>query len=60
MGALRTESVERAMSILMAFSTQSPRLSLADLARETGLHKSTILRLTTSLQLYGFINRDTD
>lgn len=60
MGALRTESVERAMSILMAFSTQSPRLSLADLARETGLHKSTILRLTTSLQIYGFINRDTD
>ena len=37
MGALRTESVERAMSILMAFSTQNPRLSLADLARETGL-----------------------
>jgi len=60
MGALRTESVERAMSILMAFSTQKPRLSLADLARETGLHKSTILRLTTSLQLYGFINRDAD
>ncbi|MEO0830259.1 MAG: IclR family transcriptional regulator [Pseudomonadota bacterium] len=60
MGALRTESVERAMSILLAFSTQNRRLSLADLARETGLHKSTILRLTTSMQIYGFINRDAD
>ncbi|WP_316863242.1 IclR family transcriptional regulator [uncultured Cohaesibacter sp.] len=58
MGAIRTESVERAMSILQAFSTQRPRMSLADLARETGLHKSTILRLTNSLQIYGFINRD--
>lgn len=60
MGALRTESVERAMSILMAFSAQTPRLSLADLARETGLHKSTILRLTNSMQIYGIINRDPD
>ncbi|MEO1557858.1 MAG: IclR family transcriptional regulator [Pseudomonadota bacterium] len=60
MGALRTESVERAMSILLAFSTQNRRLSLADLARETGLHKSTILRLTTSMQIFGFINRDAD
>ena len=58
MGAMRTESVERAMSILCAFSTQKPQLSLAELAEETGLHKSTILRLTNSLSLYGFINRD--
>ncbi|MEL6645406.1 MAG: IclR family transcriptional regulator [Pseudomonadota bacterium] len=60
MGAMRTESVERAMSILMAFSTQTPRLTLADLARETGLHKSTILRLTNSMQIYGFLIRDAD
>jgi len=58
MGALRTESVERAMSILNAFSTQRPSMSLAELAEETGLHKSTILRLTTSLAIYGFIQRD--
>lgn len=60
MGALRTESVERAMSILQAFSTQTPRMTLAELARETGLHKSTILRLTNSMQIYGFIDRDAD
>lgn len=60
MPANRTESVERALSILSAFSTQSPQLSLADIARETGLHKSTILRLANSMMLYGFMHRDAD
>lgn len=60
MPANRTESVERAMSILSAFSTQRPILSLADLAEETGLHKSTILRLTNSMMIYGFVQRDND
>ena len=54
----RTESVERAMSILSAFSTRKPTMSLAELAEETGLHKSTILRLTNSMSIYGFIQRD--
>lgn len=58
MAANRTESVERAMSILTAFSAQRPSLSLAELAEETGLHKSTILRLTNSMAIYGFIQRD--
>lgn len=60
MVANRTESVERAMSILSAFSTQRPIMSLAELAEETGLHKSTILRLTNSMAIYGFIQRDKD
>lgn len=54
----RTESVERAMSVLNAFSSAKPTMSLADLAEETGLHKSTILRLTNSMTIYGFIQRD--
>ena len=58
MAAKRTESVERAMSILTAFSAQRPAMRLAELAEETGLHKSTILRLTRSLAIYGFIQRD--
>ena len=57
MAAQRTESVERALSILSAFSTQRSTMTLAELAHETGLHKSTILRLTNSLALYGFIQR---
>ena len=56
----RTEAVERAMSILLAFSRLEPKKSLAQLARDTGLHKSTILRLINSLTLYGFIEKDQD
>lgn len=58
MCATRTESVERAMSILTAFTEQRPAMTLAELAEETGLHKSTILRLTNSMAIYGFIQRD--
>ena len=58
MAVTRTESVERALSILMAFTAQRPTMSLAELADETGLHKSTILRLANSLGIYGFIQRD--
>lgn len=54
----RTESVERALSLLQAFSSDRPSLTLAGLARETGLHKSTILRLANSLAIYGFLRRD--
>ncbi len=60
MGALRTASVERAMSILQVFTPQRPKLRLVDLEKETGLHKSTILRLTNSMALYGFIDRGPD
>ena len=54
----RTESVERAMSILSAFTTEKPTMTLAEVAEETGLHKSTILRLTNSMAIFGFIQRD--
>ncbi|MDP5216979.1 IclR family transcriptional regulator [Ruegeria sp. 2205SS24-7] len=60
MCATRTESVERAMSILNAFSAHRPEMTLAQLAEETGLHKSTILRLTTSMAIYGFVQRDSE
>ncbi len=60
MPADRTESVERALSILSAFSIRRPRMTLAELAAETGLHKSTILRLTASMQIFGFIDRDAE
>lgn len=56
----RIESVEKAMSILSAFSGQRRRMSLAELAEETGLHKSTVLRQANSMQLYGFLTRDAD
>lgn len=58
MAANRTESVERAMSILLAFTTEHSKMTLTELANETGLHKSTVLRLTNSMSIYGFIHRD--
>ena len=58
--AHRTTSVERALSILLVFSPQKPRLRLVDIANETGLHKSTILRLLNSMALYGFVDKSSD
>lgn len=42
-------SVERALAVLEAFRNDDDALSLAELARRTGLYKSTILRLIESL-----------
>jgi DNA-binding IclR family transcriptional regulator len=50
-------AVDRALSILAAFSLRDPALSLAELAARTGLYKSTILRLAQSLQRAGFLQR---
>lgn len=43
-------AVDRALSILQAFTHQRPVLSLAELSRKTELYKSTILRLLGSLE----------
>lgn len=51
----RVEAVERALSIIEAFSAEKTELSLSDIAEETGLYKSTILRLCGSLERYGYI-----
>ena len=41
-------AVERALSILEAFGEADDELTLAELAKRTGLYKSTILRLSKS------------
>jgi DNA-binding IclR family transcriptional regulator len=53
-------AVERALSILQAFTEQDETLSLVDLAARTGLYKSTILRLAESLGQFGFLERTPD
>jgi DNA-binding IclR family transcriptional regulator len=60
MAEQRVEAVERALSILEAFGERAERLSLAQLAEETGLYKSTILRLAASLERFGYLNRSED
>lgn len=54
----RVEAVERALSILEAFGEERRTLTLAGLAEETGLYKSTILRLSASLERFGYVTRD--
>lgn len=51
-------AVDRALTVLTAFSARQPQLSLAQMAEATGLYKSTILRLAESLQDFGFLKRD--
>lgn len=53
-------AVDRALSILAAFDADSPTLELAELARRTGLYKSTLLRLATSLERGGMLRRGSD
>ena len=56
----RVEAVERALTLLKTFGPHDRELSLADLAARTGYYKSTILRLTRSLERLGFLHRTSD
>lgn len=60
MPANRVEAVERALSLLEAFGSGRSSLTLAELAEETGLYKSTILRLAASLIRFGYLRRGED
>ena len=51
-------AVNRALSIVEAFTPTSGHLSLAELAQRTGLYKSTVLRLIDSLQAFGYIHKN--
>lgn len=50
-------AVNRALSILAALAAKTEPSTLADLARATGLYKSTILRLMGSLEGAGYVMR---
>lgn len=56
----RVEAVERALSILDAFRPEEPQMTLAQLAAATGLYKSTILRISGSLERFGYLTRHAD
>lgn len=53
-------AVDRALTILAAFTEQDSTLTLADLAQRTGYYKSTILRLAASLEKHGYLTRLAD
>jgi DNA-binding IclR family transcriptional regulator len=58
--ANRVEAVERALTILNQFLDAPGGLSLKQIAERTGYYKSTILRLCGSLEVYGYLRRDTE
>src|SRR5262249_53317729 len=53
-----TKSVVRAVSLLTAFSIQEPNLSVTELARRCGMHKSSASRLLATLETRGFVRQD--
>lgn len=53
-------AVDRALSILAAFSPNDRSLTLTQIAERTGLYKSTVLRLIESLARAHYLVRITD
>jgi DNA-binding IclR family transcriptional regulator len=51
-------AVDRALSILDALTDE--KITLAELSKRTDLYKSTVLRLTKSLERFGYLRRDDD
>jgi IclR family transcriptional regulator, KDG regulon repressor len=57
-GRYRIQSIERAVSILNAFSAEEPELGVTDLADRLGLHKSTVHRFLVNLEAAGLVERN--
>lgn len=56
--AAKSQTIERAASILTCFSSESPHLSLAVLADTLGLNQSTAYRYVSTLEAAGLLERD--
>jgi len=50
-------AVERALTVVDAFTERDHSLTLTELSRRTGFYKSTILRLSESLEKFGYLYR---
>jgi DNA-binding IclR family transcriptional regulator len=50
-------SVSKALTLLDAFTAEKPELTLSELARRVGAHKSSAFRLLSTLQAHGFVQR---
>jgi DNA-binding IclR family transcriptional regulator len=50
-------SVSKALTLLDAFSAEKPELTLSELARRAGAHKSSAFRLLATLEAHGFVEK---
>jgi DNA-binding IclR family transcriptional regulator len=53
-------AVERALDVLLCFTSQTPELTMTQIAEHVGIHKSTAHRLLATLENKRFIQRDQD
>ncbi|WP_029045012.1 IclR family transcriptional regulator [Cupriavidus sp. amp6] len=53
-------AVTRALRVLEAFGVNDPQLSLAELSRRTGIHKTTVLRLARTLAADNYLVQKED
>ena len=59
-GPAPVQALSRGLGILSQFTTESRSLSLAALARRTGLHRATTYRFARTLEAEGFLTFDPD
>ncbi|WP_316154922.1 IclR family transcriptional regulator [Cupriavidus sp. BIC8F] len=59
-GAGGVIAVTRALRVLEAFGVNDPQLSLAELSRRTGIHKTTVLRLARTLAADNYLVQKED
>jgi DNA-binding IclR family transcriptional regulator len=51
-------AVERALEVLLCFTGQTPELSMSQISEMTGINKSTVHRLLSTLERKRFVERD--
>jgi IclR family KDG regulon transcriptional repressor len=56
----RIESVAKALRILLLFKFNKSEWGVTEIARELGMQKSTVYRLLTTMQAFGFIRKSDD
>src|SRR5690606_22716760 len=52
------QSLERGLSVILAFADHHPRLTLAEVAAATGLSRPTARRLLITLEALGYVRVD--
>ena len=52
------QSLDRGLAVIRAFSRDRPRLTLSDVARETGLTRAAARRFLLTLEALGYVGSD--
>lgn len=58
--AYKVNVLDRAIGVMQAFTADRPSMTLAEISRATGLHRSTALRLLSTLAHHGMVIKDAE